>query len=123
MVNMAYVYVASSPEQQYWSGSSLPINATWTPRQNHCDVTEVQSWKKNVVTLLQPRIEADCRALRAGDEDEFVRVKEKLRTWENVESEEHFLKSLNNCSPLSQILDEIISTYLVKRRVFLWHMS
>ena len=73
-----------------------------------------------MVTLLQPRIEADCRALRAGDEDEFVRVKEKLRTWENVESEEHFLKSLNNCS---QILDKIISTYLVKRRVFLWHMS
>ena len=100
IVNVAYVYMASSPEPQYWSESLrlLPINASWTPRQDHCDITEVQSWKKNVVTLIQPRIEADCRALRAGDEVEFVRVKEKLRTWKNVESEEHFLMSLNNCS-------------------------
>ena len=114
---MAYVYVASSPERQYLSESSvrlvrglLPINTTWTPRQDHCDVTEVQSWKKNVVTLVQPRIEADCRALRAGDEGEFMRVKEKLTTWENAESEEHFLKSLNNCS---QIVDKYFNNFYI----------
>ena len=113
IVSVAYVYMVSSSETQYWSGSSLPINPTWTPRQNHCDVTEVQSWKKNMVTLLQPRIEADCRALRAaGDEEEFVRVKEKLRTWENAESEEHFLKSLNNCS---QIVDEYVNNFYISR--------
>ena len=111
-VNVAYVYMASFPEPQYWSESLrlLPINASWTPRQDHCDITEVQSWKKNVVTLIQPRIEADCRALRAGDEEEFVRVKEKLRTWKNVESEEHFLTNLNNCS---HVLEEYFNNFYI----------
>ena len=52
----------------------------------------------NVVTLLQPRIEADCRALSTGDVREFMKVKEKLQTWKNAESEVHFLKGLDNCS-------------------------
>ena len=111
IVNVAYVYMASSPEPQYWSESLrlLPINASWTPRQDHCDITEVRSWKKNVI-LIQPRIEADCRALRAGDEEEFVRVKEKLRTWKNVESEEHFLTNLNNCS---HVLEEYFNNFYI----------
>ena len=104
------MYMVSSPNPKLWSGSSLPINATWMPRQDHCDVTEVQSWKKNAVTLVQPRIEADCRALRAGDEEEFVRVKEKLRTWKNVESEEHFLMRLNNCS---YVLEEYFNNFYI----------
>ena len=54
----------------------------------------------NVVTLLQPRIEADCRALSTGDVGEFMKVKEKLQTWKNAESEVHFLKQLDNCSHL-----------------------
>ena len=51
-----------------------------------------------MVTVLQPRIEADCRALRTGDVVEYEKVKEKLKTWKNVESEAHFLYGLNNCS-------------------------
>ena len=110
--SITYVYMASSPEPQYWSGSLrlLPINASWTPRQDHCDVTEVQSWKKSAVTIIQPRIEADCRALRAGDEEEFVKVKEKLRTWKNMESEEHFLMSLNNCS---HVVEEYFNNFYI----------
>ena len=54
----------------------------------------------NVVTLVQPRIEADCRALSTGDVGEFMKVKEKLQTWKNAESEVHFLKQLDNCSHL-----------------------
>ena len=95
---MTFTYVCSSSSHLYWSGSHPRINTTWSPRLNHCDVTGVQSWKMNVVTLLQPRIEADCRALSTGDVREFTKVKEKLQTWKNAESEVHFLKGLDNCS-------------------------
>ena len=62
IASVAYAYMVNFSERPYLSGSSvrlLPVNTTWTPRQDHCDVTEVQSWKKNVVTLVQSRIEAD----------------------------------------------------------------
>ena len=65
---------------------------------NHCNVTGVKSWKKGMVTLLQPRIEANCTALRTGDEGELRTVKKRIRTWVNAESDEEFLKTLSNCS-------------------------
>ena len=68
----------------------------------HCDLTRVKSWKENVVTLLQPRIDANCSALAAGDERELKEVEERLRTWENVQSEDEFLKSLDNCSHITE---------------------
>ena len=68
----------------------------------HCDLTGVKSWKENVVTLLQPRIDTNCSALAAGDERELKEVEERLRTWENVQSEDEFLKSLDNCSHITE---------------------
>ena len=64
----------------------------------------------NVVTLLQPRIEADCRALSTGDVGEFMKVKEKLQTWKNAESEVHFLKRLDNCS---HVVEEYFNNFYV----------
>ena len=64
----------------------------------------------NVVTLVQPRIEADCRALSTGDVGEFMKVKEKLQTWKNAESEVHFLKRLDNCS---HVLEEYFNNFYV----------
>lgn len=64
----------------------------------------------NVVTLLQPRKEADCRALGTGDVGEFMKVKEKLQTWKNAESEVHFLKELDNCS---HVVEEYFNNFYV----------
>ena len=79
-------------------------------RQNHCDVTGVKFWKENMVTLLQPRIEANCSSLVAGNETEFMKVKEKLRTWKNAQPEEEFLKGLDNCS---HIMEEYINNFYI----------
>ena len=75
-----------------------------------CNVTGVKSWKKGMVTLLQPRIEANCTALRTGDEGELRTVKKRIRTWVNSESDEEFLKTLSNCS---HIVEEYSSNFYV----------
>ena len=105
-----HLYVCSSLSRPYVSGSQPPINTTWSPRKNHCDITGVYSWKRNIVTVLQPRIKADCRALSAGDVGELTKVKEKLKTWKNVESEAHFLNGLNNCS---HVVEEYFNNFYV----------
>ena len=78
--------------------------------RNHCDVTRVKSWKNGMVTLLQPRIEANCTALRTGDEGELRTVKKRIRTWVNSESDEEFLKTLSNCS---HVVEEYSSNFYV----------
>ena len=69
----------------------------WSSR-NHCNVTGLKSWENGLVTLLQPRIKANCEALRKGDERELIMVKKQLQTWVSAESDKGFLESLNNCS-------------------------
>jgi len=86
------------------------IFATWSSRNLHCDVTRVKSWKENAVTVLQPRIEANCSSLVAGDEKEFERVNERLGTWKNAQPEEEFLKSLDNCS---HMMEEYLSNFYI----------
>ena len=66
--------------------------------QNHCNVTGLKSWEDGLVTLLQPRIKANCEALKTGDERELKKVKKQLQTWVSTESDEEYLESLNNCS-------------------------
>jgi len=68
----------------------------------------VTSWKENSVTVLQPRIEANCSSLMAGDEREFERLNERLGTWKNAQFEEDFLKSLDNCS---HIMEEYLNNF------------
>ena len=78
--------------------------------RNHCDIKGVKSWKNGMVTLLQPRIEANCTALRTGDEREIGTVKKRIQTWVNAESDETFLKTLSNCS---HIVEEYSSNFYV----------
>ena len=63
-----------------------------------------------MVTLLQPRIEANCTALRTGDEGEIRTVKKRIKTWVNAESDEEFLKTLRNCS---HIVEEYSNNFYV----------
>jgi len=64
--SVRYKYISAS----YRYHVSHHVFTTWSSR-NHCDVTRVTSWKENSVTVLQPRIEANCSSLVAGDEREF----------------------------------------------------
>ena len=77
---------------------------------NHCNVTGLKSWENGLVTLLQPRIKANCEALRTGDEEEFKIVKKQLQTWVSAESDEEYLESLNNCS---YIVNEYCNNFYV----------
>ena len=77
---------------------------------NHCNVTGLKSWENGLVTLLQPRIKANCEALRTGDEEELEIVKKQLQTWVSTESVEESLESLNNCS---YIVDEYSNNFYV----------
>jgi len=63
-----------------------------------------------MVTLLQPRIEANCTALRTGNEREVGTVKKRIQTWVNAESDEAFLKTLSNCS---HIVEEYSNNFYV----------
>ena len=70
--------------------------------RNHCNVTSVKSWENGMVTVLQPRIEANCTALRTGDEGELRTVMKRMEPLVNAESDEEFLKTLSNCSHIVQ---------------------
>ena len=63
-----------------------------------------------MVTLLQPMIEANCTALRTGDEREVWTVKKRIKTWVNTESDGEFLKTLYNCS---HIVEEYSNNFYV----------
>ena len=91
---------------QYTPQSSI---SRWSSR-NYCNVTSLKSWENGLVTLLQPRIKANCEALRKGDERELKRVKKQLQTWVSAESDYIFFKSLNNCS---HIVDEYSNNFYV----------
>ena len=62
------------------------------------------------MTILQPRIKADCEAIRTGDGKELIMVKKQLRTWVSAESDKEFLESLNNCS---HIIEEYSNNFYV----------
>ena len=98
--------VAGRKSLHHTSQSSV---SRWS-RQNHCNVTGLKSWENGLVTLLQPRIKANCDALRTGDERELKKVKKQLQTWVSTESDEEFFKNLNNCS---YIVDAYSSNFYV----------
>ena len=112
LVGVGYITLSSSLGASLCRPSPAPIAmpkfqtvqyATRSHSHHHgslsyCNVTSVKSWKNGIVTLLQPRIKANCTALRTGDEKELRTVKKRIQTWVNAESDKEFLKTLRNCS-------------------------
>jgi len=75
-----------------------------------CNITSIKSWENGMVTLLQPMIEANCTALRTGNEREVRTVKIRIETWVNAESDGEFLKTLYNCP---HIVEEYSNNFYV----------
>jgi len=111
VVSVGYIYHKSTPTiapKRSWR----PLPKPYTARHGHncCNVTNVKSLENGMVTLLQPMIEANCSALRTGDEREVWTVKKRIKTWVNTESDGEFLKTLYNCS---HIVEEYSNNFYV----------
>ena len=109
LVIVGYIALSSSLGASFRRPTPVPIS-TQSHTHRQCNVTRVKSWKNGMVTLLQPRIKANCTALRTGDEGELRTVKKRIKTWVNAESDEEFLKTLSNCS---HIVEEYSSNFYV----------
>ena len=112
LVTVGYIALSSSLGASFRRPTPVPIQSHTHHIMglSHCNVTRVKSWKNGMVTLLQPRIEADCTALRTGDEGELRTVTKKIKNWVNAESDKEFLKTLRNCS---HIVEEYSSNFYV----------
>jgi len=111
VVSVGYIYHKSTPTiapKRSWR----PLPKPYTARHGHncSNVTNVKSLENGMVTLLQPMIEANCSALRTGDEREVWTVKKRIKTWVNTESDGEFLRTLYNCS---HIVEEYSNNFYV----------
>ena len=69
---------------------------TFTP-QGACNTSSISSWRRGVVTELQPRIRADCKLLRSDNRREIQRVKTEIESWRSSQSEKEWRESLSDC--------------------------
>ena len=65
--------------------------------QASCNVSSIKSWKRGLITELQPRISANCKLLRSNDRHEISRVKADIASWTSSQSEKDWIDSLSDC--------------------------
>lgn len=55
----------------------------WQVPQKACKATAYRSWKKGIVTLLEPEVSKNCSALFQGNQEEIHRVAEVNKRWDH----------------------------------------
>ena len=71
----------------------------------HCRVPSAKSWKKGVVTELEPRISRDCDRLAANIPQEVLKMKKLMHMWHNKEFLVDIAEKLSNCSYIHEEFD------------------
>ena len=86
--------------------SILPMSSiVYMPSVLHIVPGEIKSWMGNeLVTTVQPPVEANCQLLKDGNHTEQERVTNELKNWSNSETDSEFYTKVQKCSYVRNLL-------------------